>query len=106
MKTPTRGAQSAPRAGSPACVFAFVFVLIYVIELRSNLGRRDVAEKVEYDYSDTPLLCSLEIQHFSMSFKRPPKNGYRHGSVFAARTRLIIHLIMDKHSSTEKVIST
>ena len=29
MKQPTVGALRAPLAGSPACVFAFVFVLIY-----------------------------------------------------------------------------
>ena len=30
VKQPTGGALRAPLAGSPACVFAFVFVLIYV----------------------------------------------------------------------------
>ena len=30
MKQPTGRALRAPLAGSPACVFAFVFVLIYV----------------------------------------------------------------------------
>ena len=30
MKRPTGRALRAPLAGSPACVFAFVFVLIYV----------------------------------------------------------------------------
>ena len=38
------GALRAPRAGSPACVFGFIFVLIYVyFEFQKKKGRRDLA---------------------------------------------------------------
>ena len=98
MKRPTGRALRAPLAGSPACVFAFVFVLVYVyFELIMKVIDDDDFDDDERKKSKKPTLAQTIDQvmtiktHTESSKTELSSGGKRQFKVWRFFSKLILH---------------